>query len=130
MARALRRSSAWPVRMTAPLSTSPRSVPAAIGSGPGGRHARLDAVAGQLLLERLADLRVLVLVLDLVSALLHVLGDAQVVEEVVFGAAPADGHVPCGLRPGVEVLVEPHVGGDEDAAGPPVDALVRLPLAP
>src|SRR6184192_3780986 len=66
-------------------------------------HPHLDAVLRTALEIGAMDLRVLVLVLDLVAALGDVLVDALVVQ--IFGqlprvAAPADGEVACRVRAG------------------------------
>src|SRR5207253_11516875 len=70
------------------------------------------------------DLWVLILVLDLVAALGDVLVDALVVQvlgQLPLVSAPADREVAGRVVTGVEVLVPPASGRDEQRPGLPVD---------
>src|SRR6266542_774934 len=89
-----------------------------------GVHPHLDAARGAALHVHAVDLRVLVLVLDLVAALRHVLVHALVVEilgDLPLVPAPADREVARRVVARVEVLVPPEARRHEERARLPVD---------
>src|SRR5580698_5175048 len=100
-------------------------------------HLALDAVFGQFLLELRVHPLVLILELDLGAAELdaHVrvilAALARVGQAAVLAAVKTQRKVPGGRRAGVEVLVEPLLGRNEEAAVVPVDPLrLAVPVLP
>src|SRR5258708_39747006 len=89
-----------------------------------GVHLHGHPVRGAPLEVHPVDLRILVLVLDLVPALAHVLVDAlvvQVLRQLPLVAAPADREVASGLVARDEVLVPPEPRWHEQRSDLPVD---------
>src|SRR5262249_7231631 len=100
-----------------------RRIAAHILSGHRG-HAAGDALLGKLLFEHLPDLRVFILVFDLVATAFHALVDTILFCSPgprIFPAARAQREITCWIWAGVEMLVKPHLRRNDYAAVAPVE---------
>src|SRR5262249_1895043 len=76
------------------------------------------------------DVRVFVLVLDLIAAFFDALVDVRLAAGLRLVAAPADGEKEDRLGAAVEMLMEPHLRRHENAAARPFDSFHALALLP